>query len=155
MTPSPPQLFFEDFEPGQVYLGAPHILDDGAFRLFAQLTGDAHPIHYDEDYARATRFGGRLAHGLLLVAMTALGATPLSAQLIDSMIAFGGIEAKFVKPVLLGGSVRNAMEVHHCKRVAADKGWVTFGVVLTDDAGDQVLIGRHEYLLGTRRGGAA
>ena len=33
------QYFFEDFRPGQRFPGAPHTLDETAFRLFAQMTG--------------------------------------------------------------------------------------------------------------------
>ena len=53
------QYFFEDVRPGQRFPGTPHTLDEAAFRLFAQMTGDAHPLHYDAEYARATRFRRR------------------------------------------------------------------------------------------------
>jgi acyl dehydratase len=147
LAASEPQLFFDDFEPGQIYKGERRLLDDATFRLFADLTGDAHPIHYDEEYAAATQFGARLAHGLLLVSMTALGAMPLSARLRDAMIAFGRVEAKFIKPVLIGTSVQNALEVIECRKLDEDKGWVVFKATLIDDSGDTVLAGRHEYLL--------
>jgi len=32
---------------------------------FANLTGDKNPVHLDEAYARSTRFGKRIAHGML------------------------------------------------------------------------------------------
>ena len=47
-----------------------NIMGEAEFLGFAKLTGDDHPIHYDEAYAKTTRFGGRLAHGLLLMAHT-------------------------------------------------------------------------------------
>jgi 3-hydroxybutyryl-CoA dehydratase len=68
-----PQLFANDLVVGQTFVGEPRIVEDEQFGLFACLTGDDHPIHYDDDFAAKTRFGKRLAHGLLLMSMTALG----------------------------------------------------------------------------------
>src|SRR5581483_3351009 len=77
------QLFAEDLMVGQTFAGEPRAVGDAEFTLFARLTGDDHPIHYDDAYAATTRFGRRLAHGLLLMGLTALGATPMSRRLHD------------------------------------------------------------------------
>src|SRR4029077_18429865 len=51
------QLFLDDFNPGQIFAGASrHITQDDVLS-FAVLTGDKHPIHYDDDYAKTKRFG--------------------------------------------------------------------------------------------------
>ena len=31
--------------------------------MFVGVTGDTNPVHIDEEYAKKTRFGGRIAHG--------------------------------------------------------------------------------------------
>jgi acyl dehydratase len=49
------QLFLDDFRPGQIFAGASRCVTKGDVKAFAALTGDKHPIHYDDDYARATR----------------------------------------------------------------------------------------------------
>jgi 3-hydroxybutyryl-CoA dehydratase len=87
MELEPEQLFLDDFSAGQTYPGQPRTMTKDDILSFAALTGDAHPIHYDDEYAKSTRFGRPIVHGLHLMALTALGATPLSAQLTDSMIA--------------------------------------------------------------------
>jgi len=42
---------------------------------FSMLSGDTNPVHLDEDYARGTRFRGRIIHGLLAASLisSALG----------------------------------------------------------------------------------
>ena len=81
------QLYAEDLAPGLQFAGEPVVLSLQHFSGFAALTGDAHPLHYDEAYAAQTHFKRPVAHGLLLMALTALGATALSRQLEASMIA--------------------------------------------------------------------
>ena len=40
-------------------------ITDGMIRAFADLSGDHNPIHLDDDFAANTRFGGRIAHGMI------------------------------------------------------------------------------------------
>src|SRR5262249_24228529 len=99
------QLYFDDLKLGDRWRSAGRTLGDAHFVLFAGVTGDNHPIHYDEEHARRTRFGGRVAHGLLLMAMTALGASPLSSRLEDAMIAFVEQGCRVLEPGLLNDTI--------------------------------------------------
>jgi 3-hydroxybutyryl-CoA dehydratase len=147
----PEQYWLEDFTPGRTFPGPSHRLDAEAFGMFAKMTGDAHPLHYDAEYAKKTAFGAPLAHGLLLMSMTALGATPLSAHVEDSMVAFLEQGGKFLKPVLLGDTVTPVMEVEEARptRTPAN-GVVKFAVRLTNQRGEVVLAGFHTYLIKRR-----
>jgi acyl dehydratase len=60
------QLFFEDLVVGMRTVGRERELTQADFQAFAALTGDAHPIHYDQAYAARSSFGRCVAHGLLL-----------------------------------------------------------------------------------------
>ncbi|WP_179283934.1 MaoC family dehydratase [Bordetella genomosp. 10] len=81
-------------------------VDMAAFTQFAALTGDRHPIHYDAGYAIAKGFRGPVAHGLLLLSLSALGATDLSDRLHESMVAMTGVQARFLGPVIAGDVLR-------------------------------------------------
>jgi 3-hydroxybutyryl-CoA dehydratase len=75
---------------------------------FAKVTGDANPLHTDERFAAKTRFGGRIAHGML-------GASLISAVLGMKLPGAGGVylsqNLKFVRPVRMGDTVTAEAEV--------------------------------------------
>jgi acyl dehydratase len=145
------QLYFEDFHPGQVYPGAASEASLAAFHDFARLTGDAHPIHYDEGYAAKTRFGKPIAHGLLLAAFTALGATPLSGRVEESMVAMLETSFRYKAPVFVGDALRSEFEVLETRRSEGrSEGVVRLAVRLLRPDGTPVLEGHHAYLVRLR-----
>lgn len=148
------QRYFEDFRVGEVFHAPARTLTDAHFLFFAGLTGDNHPIHYDDDYARSTRFGRRVAHGLLLSALTALGAGELSMQVEESMIAFLSQSAAFRAPVFIGDTVRPEIEVAELIP-KEDRGVLKFRTRLVNQRGEVVLEGEHVYLVRMRAGSAA
>ena len=147
------QLFFEDLEVGMRVVGRERQLTQGDFQAFAALTGDAHPIHYDEVYAAQSTFGRCVAHGLLLTGLSALGASPLSARLHDSMVAFIGQEMRFLQPVFIGDRVTPEHEVHSLQ-ASREKhhGRVRFTVRLRESLKGIVAEGHHDYRLRMRSG---
>jgi 3-hydroxybutyryl-CoA dehydratase len=143
------QLYFDDLKVGDRFASPGRTVGDAHFLLFAGLTGDNHPLHYDEEYARRTRFGGRVTHGLLVMATTALGASPLSPRLEHSMIAFVEQGCRFLKPVLLDDTIHSEFEIIGLER-KGDKGVVRLGVKVVNQRGETVLDGHHVYLLKCR-----
>jgi len=146
-----PQLFADDLVVGGTFLGEARTIGDEQFGLFARLTGDDHPIHYDNSFAAKTHFGKRLAHGLLLMSMTALGAAAISRQLQDAMVALVEQRCRFLKPVFVGDTVTSRFEVagidHKPHR---NTSLVRFNVRLLNASGEVVLEGEHAYFLRRR-----
>lgn len=70
-------------------------ITDKMVRQFAEMSGDFNPIHFDDEYAKTTRFGQRIAHGMILGAIT--------SRLLNEKIGSGGIylaqSLKFTNPV--------------------------------------------------------
>ena len=146
---SSPQRFFEDFRVGDCFESPSKTLTDAHFLFFSGLTGDAHPLHYDDEYAKSTRFGRRLTHGLLLASLTAVGASSLSPIIEDSIVAFLEQTTRFRAPVFVGDTLKPRHEVIALERKRA-AGLLTLRVTLSNQRGDVVLEGEHRYLVAYR-----
>ena len=141
--------YFEDFVLGETFSIPPKTLNDSHFQSFAEITGDAHPIHYDDEYVKNTRFGKRVTHGLLLTAMTAMGASTLSPLVEDSMVAFVEQSSRFLKPVLIGDTIVAELEVSELVP-KTQTGIVRLISRVKNQNGELVLEGLHAYLIKKR-----
>jgi 3-hydroxybutyryl-CoA dehydratase len=145
------QRWFEDFKVGDHFESPSKTLTDAHFMFFAGMTGDAHPLHYDDEYAKRTKFGRRLAHGLLLTSMTAVGASTLAPIIEESIIAFVEQTTRFKGPAFIGDTIKPRHEV-----VALDRkrsaGLLALRVTLTNQRDEIVLEGEHRYLIAYRPG---
>jgi 3-hydroxybutyryl-CoA dehydratase len=114
---------------------------DEDVRAFAELTGDHNPVHLDEEYAASTRFGRRIAHGML-------GASLISAVLGERLPGRGTVylsqTLKFTAPVFLGDTVTARVTV---KAVREDKPIVTLETVCTNQRGERVVEGEAVVLV--------
>jgi len=128
--------------PGATFEGPSKTLNDTHFVLFSGITGDVHPIHYDVEYAKKTRFGKPLAHGLLLASLTALGAST-ARSVIDGLV-FVEQGCRFLKPAVIGDTIY--------PRLTLEKVWheehrtfYRFATSLLNQHGDILLEGFHVY----------
>ncbi|MCW2743220.1 MAG: dehydratase [Blastococcus sp.] len=78
---------------------------------FAGLTGDFYPLHVDEEYARTTQFGTRIAHGPLTFSL-AVGLVGLSGFYGDAVVALAGIDRlRARRPVKHGDTIHVDLSV--------------------------------------------
>jgi len=141
--------YFEDFTIGDRFKSPGKTLTDAHFLFFAGLTGDDHPLHYDDEYAKKTRFGKRLAHGLLLTSLTAAGASTLSPLIEESIVAFVEQTTRFRAPAFIGDTLYPEHEVVGLERKRS-AGLLTLRVALKNQRGETVLEGEHKYLIAYR-----
>lgn len=141
--------YFEDFTIGDRFKSPGRTLTDAHFLFFAGLTGDDHPLHYDDEYAKKTRFGKRLAHGLLLTSLTAVGASTLSPIIEESIVAFVEQTTRFRAPAFIGDTLYPEHEVVGLERKRS-AGLLTLRVALKNQRGETVLEGEHKYLIAYR-----
>lgn len=99
-------------------------LDQAKINAFAELTGDHQFIHVDETAARATPFGGTIAHGFLVLSLMPVLTYPLMGDLVNraTLINYGCNKLRFVAPVKAGRRVRLASQVSSIEAKA--KGWL-------------------------------
>ncbi len=84
---------------------------------FADVSGDYNPLHIDEEYARKTRFGRRVAHGIL---MAGIISTVLGVDIPGVGTVFVELQIRFLKPVFFGDTVTanaTVMEIVNPKRI--------------------------------------
>lgn len=76
--------------------------------LFAGLSGDYNPVHVDQEYAADTRFGKRIAHGLLT---TTFLSRLLGMELPGQGSVYLEQTLKFTKPVYIGDTITASAEI--------------------------------------------
>jgi 3-hydroxybutyryl-CoA dehydratase len=76
--------------------------------LFAGITGDLNPAHIDEVAASASRFGGRIAHGMLSASFIS---TVLGTRLPGPGTIYLEQSLRFTAPVRIGDTVTARVEV--------------------------------------------
>ena len=124
------------------------------FQQFSALSGDDHPIHSDDDYARRCGMPGAVAHGLHLLATGATGATSLSDHIHDSTLAMLGTNARFLRPAVSGDVLHREVEVVAIEPKGAERGVLRLRLRIHNQRGELLLEGEHQLLL-RRRSAAA
>lgn len=107
---------------------------------FAELTGDTNPVHLDDEFAAKTRFGRRIAHGILV-------AGHISAVLGVLLPGPGSIylaqTLSFRLPVYLDDTITTRATVI---KVRGDKPIVTLRTTCENGAGQVVIEGEATLL---------
>jgi 3-hydroxybutyryl-CoA dehydratase len=99
---------FDALEVGERFETEGRTISEADIMGFAQLTGDTHPQHTDPDWAARSRFGERIAHGLLVLSYAA-GLVPFDP---DRVVALRKVaDAVFKQPVRIGDTVHVEGEV--------------------------------------------
>lgn len=111
--------------------------------LFAGITGDFNPAHVDEEYARRTFFGTRIAHGMLTAGFIS---TVLGCHLPGPGAVYLRQEVSFLGPVKIGDTITARAEVTEIDTV---KGRVKMLTTCDNQDGKRVVTG--EAVISPRR----
>jgi len=108
---------------------------DELVRKFAEVSGDYNPIHLDDEFAKNTRFGKRIAHGML---SGALISAVLGYEFKERKIVYLSQTLKFAHPVFIGDTVTASATV---TKIRGDKPIVKLETVCTNQNGETLVTG--------------
>jgi len=143
-------LYFEDFESSGAAISRGRTVTEADVVGFAGLTGDFMELHTNEEYAKTTPFGRRIAHGALVFSIS-IGLGTRMNLLDDTLLALAGVDKlRFVAPVFIGDTIHLEKRVVERKALGDTKGSVVFESRVLNQRGELVAIYLDKLLLKRR-----
>ena len=110
-------------------------ITDEMVKAFADLSGDRNPVHVDDEFAAKTRFGKRIAHGMILGGLLSRVAGmhfPGPGTIIISQ------DIRYKGPCYIGDTVTAEISIIH---VRADKPIIKVASRVTNQDGEELING--------------
>jgi 3-hydroxybutyryl-CoA dehydratase len=135
---------FEQVEVGESFSGSMTVTE-AHIVLAAGIFGDLAPLHVDEEFARETAFGTRIAHGTLT---TGIMAGVLSGYFAGTAIGYLEQNVRFRAAVFPGDTVTSEWTVRDkAEKPKLGGGIVTLGIVCRKQDGTTVLDGEAKAII--------
>jgi acyl dehydratase len=131
---------WESFTTGECYRTESITVTETHVVNWAGLTGDWVPLHVDAEYAAASEFGERIAHGPLTLAL-ALGLATRTGMFGNCVVAWLGLdEVRLPLPVRIGDTINAEVIVNHSRPTSKPgRGLVTLGYDVRNQRGETVM----------------
>lgn len=107
---------------------------------FIGAVGDTNPIHVDAEYAKKTRFGARIAQGVLVAGLIS---TAIGTKLPGVGAVYLGQSLKFLKPTFIGDTITATVTV---TAIREGKPILTLETLCTNQRGERVIEGEATVL---------
>ena len=132
----PAGRYFEELDVGDVFVSPARTVTEADVVAFAGLSGDYNALHTDEELARASPFGRRIAHGMLGMSILT-GLTARLGLFEGTAIAFLGLEWRFTAPIFIGDTVHCELEILEKRETRnAERGVLVRGARLVNQRGE-------------------
>jgi len=122
---------FDELEAGAAFTTRGRTVTEADVVGFAALTGDWHPQHADAQWAAASPFGERIAHGLLVLSYAA-GLVPFDPARVLALRRVKDVV--FKRPVRLGDTIRVEGKVAEVRPVDESAGLVAVALTVVGAA---------------------
>ncbi len=116
-------------------------ITDNDIRRFADLVDDHNPIHLDDHFARKTRFGQKIAHGMLVASLISAA---IGCQLPGPGTIYLNQTLQFLLPVYARDTITAKVTVI---KIREDKPIITLETVCFNQRGELVIKGEAAVLL--------
>jgi len=147
---APRGKYFEEFEIGNEVVSPARTITEADVVMFAGLTGDYNQLHTDEEFAKTTPFGRRIAHGLLVLSY-AVGLLGRLGFIEGTALAFRELAWKFSQPVFMGDTVHVKARCRELKPMARlGGGLVIFDLSVVNQEGKTVQKGEWHVLMASK-----
>jgi 3-hydroxybutyryl-CoA dehydratase len=103
--------------------------------LFAAVSGDTNPVHLDEEFAAATQFKGRIAHGMYTAGLISAA---IAMELPGPGTIYLGQDLRFERPVRIGDTITVDLEI---TEMTAGKNFVKLATVVSNQNAKVVVSG--------------
>lgn len=127
---------FEEFTEGQTRQSRGRTISEADVINFAGVTGDFHPLHVDTEFAEASSFGDRIAHGLLVLSIAA----SLAMEYNENAFFYGFESVRFVNPTFLDDTIRVETEIIDTAERDDNWGQVTTEATVRNQNDETVLV---------------
>jgi len=115
-------------------------ITEADIQAFAEVTGDHNPIHLDDEFAKSTRFGRRIAHGMLTASLIS---SVLANKLPGEGSVYLGQSLQFVAPVFPGDEVTARVTI---KQIREDKPILKLETICVNQHDETVIRGEATVL---------
>jgi acyl dehydratase len=150
MEYQPRGRFFEEFKVGEILTTPGRTVTEADVVWFCGLSGDYNELHSNAEYAKQTRFGQRIAHGLLGL-IIAQGLAGRLGFLEGTAQAFLSLEWKFKGPLYIGDTIYVRGKVARKREVRALGGGIlVLEVAVVNQKGEVLQEGTWSVLMKSR-----
>lgn len=145
--------YYEDFTAGRSVTTPRRTITEADVVGFAGLSGDFNPLHVDEVFAREAGYGGRIAHGPMVLGM-ALGLGAQAGLFNGTVLGMLDVQWAFHGPVRAGDTLYAVITVVSARPTRKPgRGVVTLGFEVRTATQDLVQSGQCQILFACRPAG--
>jgi acyl dehydratase len=138
--------YYEDCAVGDAFATGGIVVTESLIQAFAGLSGDFFDLHVDDEFAKGLGFKGRVAHGILGLALT--DGLKNRAEHRFRPVASLGWNWKFTGAILVGDRIQAEVVVQAKRETKRpDRGILTLAFKVRNQRGEVVQEGTNELMV--------